>query len=356
MKRHQDDDTEAESPSLLSELWHYIFTFLRDDGWCIVTAPAVCHSWAAVIRHEVQTLRLPISFLRRPHPPYRLNRVPALRILHVSYDRHKVKGLKHLTALTSLTLVSGDASGKLKNLVNLTELKCRYHTQLPLMTNLKTLGLYDSVRVTDNEMKRFTGLRSLTISGSTLISPTCLAGLTTLTYLSMSRRNECGATISTLTNLTSLELSIATFSYTDAALRNLKGLTRLSLTRPKITGESLLHLSRLTYLFIEQPHPQMSKYFPTTLKTLECVDDTASSNDFPYLPNLETLSTDSTLEVTKDLLVRLPNLCVLSTVRLVLDKSILRSDLSKLTHLEINSQYYTVNTLPLHRFHQDDAL
>ena len=341
MKRQQEqpEDSCIELPS---EIWYTIFALLGEE-WYLREAVGVCHSWASIVRDQVNH----IGNDRRTYilSDTMLQRVPNLRILETRTPYFPVtdRGFDSLTALTRLniSIVRHNISPHaLTALVNLKSLSCAYSLYLPRATNLTALNLRQNNNVTDADIKRFVCLESLAIWGCHKLSVHAIGQLTTLRRFETRETSWSEPSVHHLTNLTNLRTLIVNSPgwVPDSVISRLSGLTNLELTNlhgpftgscfPSLTALTNLHFHRANYL---------NAYFslPKSLQTLNLNAQTRHwlTADTEQFPALTTLVLHGSLHMGRERLALLPSLRHLDVSSLMHD-----TPLTQLTSLVVDGR------------------
>lgn len=300
-------------------------SFLPDEAWWLILsyvipeslltcAYTVCKTWGRCIRANTQTyacagrLRINDSLLAR------MPMITTLRVMSHGFQCTS-KGLATLSALTALKLP---------------DLRRSPHLGEDLLLSLH----------------RYTKLTCLFLSGDYRM-PLCVAMPNLLAFEAVYNTFLTDGVMASFTALQSL--SLFKCHITDKSLEALTGLTSLSLTYPlstsSVTNNSLMKLTLLTHLKIIGLECSVDVSPLTGLRSLTG-DDLRHDEDLLFLTELRVLDLSNyCLHITSAFLTSLAHLSSLTVYDLTLDRSITRQDLTTLTCLEIDGQYYnTRNT------------
>ena len=284
------------------EIWWLIVEQAERQQWILSAVYVVCKRWQRMVMQNTLDC---VDMFRPPVNDMISTRMPMLRTLRLGHNHGLTdKGIGKLSNLTSLTMrlqcrTPELTENALLTLSNLVELSFEGDYQLPYLSasRLKTLTMYHNM-IANRMMSYFTALQTLDISACTIAT----------------------SSINALTNLTTLRITYYPMSIESlTGLVNLTSLNTVGTVSNDIKWESFTTLKSL-YLSYADEETQLTP-----------------------LVRLEELVISGCLYLSVNMLTSLVSLVDLRADHLILDRSIVREDLSHLTTLRVGGDLYDIN-------------
>ena len=341
MKRQTIESISLSSIDVLPDDVIWLIFLCLEQQWITREGFSVCNRWRVIVRTQCTLLDSAICGVNRAI----LQRVPHLRTLIIDTT---ISGITKddLARLSNLhTFKIGSQSGDtttdvLSNLSDtLVTLSTNGTYHLPPLSNLRDLSIHYNNVVHVTTIGSLTTLQSLRLTACCRMTDRCLYTLSSLRSLMIADVNVSDDALSSLVNLTSLEVEHASL-ITNRGIQRLTGLRELTLRSADrgINEDSLAGLHLLTHLCMVGRNASVNYNALTQLKSLAIYTGQYFTmfNDrhVDALTNLVRLDTDDHLLLSSRWLSHFPSLRDLSMDNIGIDDTLTLAEIRQFTVLE----------------------
>ena len=324
----------------------WLVSLCLGQQWIVREGFSICNRWREIVRTHCLLIDSAECCVNQAV----LRRVPHLRTLNFStavsrltkHDLACLSDLRELRIMWQSGLWKEDVLDNLSDTLVTLSMEGDYHLpSLPKLCNLRTLDLFYNCTLNDTMIGSLTTLQSLRLTSCCGTTDRCLYTLSSLHTLALTVADVSDNALSSLVNLTSLEVKWSS-NITNRSIQRLTGLRKLTLRRTGrcINEDSLAGLHLLTHLCMVGRNASVNYNALTQLKSLTIYTGQYFSqtmfNDrhVDALTNLVRLYTDDHLLLSSRWLSNFPSLRDLSMHTIGIDDTLTLAEVRQFNVLE----------------------